>query len=209
MRYLVGFVLVLMALGTLRIVGCGDEGCVTNEDCDDGNPCTRDSCIRYDPDAPITCDVVHSYCQHLPEMDGTPCGPGMVCVGLRCQENLCQDVVCDDGLECTEDECDIHDGECYFTNICDDDDDCTEDFCNPENGLCDFTTLVEDGEFCGIVKDGSELIGVCEAGVCVGGACDPESTEVYECPVGEADYFCCPGWGYCNFGDPTCWGAPP
>jgi hypothetical protein len=65
--------------------------------------------------------------------------------------------------------------------------------------LCDFTTLVEDGEGCGIVADGVDLIGVWEAGVGVGGATDPDSSEPYECPIGEIDYFCCLGWGYCSF----------
>ncbi|UCD23448.1 MAG: hypothetical protein JSW51_10405 [Gemmatimonadota bacterium] len=210
MRWLIGFVLLLLGLGTLRMVGCGEEdrSCVDAEDCDDGNPCTRDSCVSYDPDAPITCDVVRR-CRHWPEDDGTPCGSGEICVDGVCGENLCKDVVCDDGLDCTEGECDLRDGKCYFTNLCDDDDDCTKDICNPENGLCDFTTLAEDGTGCGLTQDRLELIGVCEAGVCVGGACDPESTEVYECPIGEVDYFCCPGWGYCIFGDPTCWGVPP
>ena len=42
MRWLVGFVLLLLALGTLRTVGCGDDDPCGG--CDDGNPCTRDVC---------------------------------------------------------------------------------------------------------------------------------------------------------------------
>ena len=43
MRHWVVLVLFLFALGTLRVVACGEEdvSCVDDEDCDDGNPCTR------------------------------------------------------------------------------------------------------------------------------------------------------------------------
>jgi hypothetical protein len=195
MRHWLVLVLFLLGLGTLRVAACGeDPSCLSDEDCDDGNPCTIDYCWRYDPDDPMGCEVVrrcgHSYWQ----LDGTPCGSDKICVGGTCRENLCKDDVCDDGLECTEDECDIYDGTCDYTNLCDDGDDCTEDICNPEDGLCDFTTLAEDGTGCGFDEG---QIGICKAGACVG-PCDPRSNQIYPCP-GEPipDYFCCPGREYC------------
>jgi hypothetical protein len=77
--------LFLFALGTLRVVACGEEdtSCVDDEDCDDGNPCTRDWCHSYDPDAPITCEVVQR-CRNWPEADGTSCGSGKVCADGEC-----------------------------------------------------------------------------------------------------------------------------
>jgi hypothetical protein len=46
MRYLVGFVFV-PALGTLRLVGCGDEAeCGRDDDCDDRSVCTVDRCLN-------------------------------------------------------------------------------------------------------------------------------------------------------------------
>jgi len=94
MRYLVGFVLFLLALGTLRLVGCGDP-CWSDSDCDDGNPCTNDICWGdpyqggYDPDAPwLDCSGRDYYCRN-PEVDtGTPCevdGQPGVCGGGRCR----------------------------------------------------------------------------------------------------------------------------
>ena len=52
MRYLAGFVFFLLALGTLRVVGCGDASPCGN--CDDGNPCTMDTCAKTTTYAPIT-----------------------------------------------------------------------------------------------------------------------------------------------------------
>jgi hypothetical protein len=195
MRHWVVLVLFLFALGTLRVVACGEEdrSCVEDEDCDDGNPCTEDWCYSYDPDAPITCEVVQR-CGHLPEDDGTSCGSGKVCVLGACIENLCEDVVCEDGNACTDDTCDYEDGMCHFTSRCDDGDDCTEDICNPLDGSCDSTTPAEDGTACGWYEG---LLGMCSAGACVG-PCDPGSNQIYPCP-GEPvpDYFCCPGREYC------------
>ena len=114
MRWLIGFVLLLLALGTLRTVGCGDESPCGN--CDDGNPCTRDWCHSYDPDAPMHCAVVHE-CANTPVDDGTPCGSGKVCVRGVCGENLCEGVDCDDRQECTQDECDYVVGSCIHHNI--------------------------------------------------------------------------------------------
>ena len=59
MRYLIGFVLLLLALGTLRVVGCGDEEaripCQTDEACDDDNECTDDVCLNPRPNEPGNC----------------------------------------------------------------------------------------------------------------------------------------------------------
>jgi hypothetical protein len=47
MRYLFGF-LCVCALGVMPLVGCGEteESCVGDEQCDDGNACTRDYCYE-------------------------------------------------------------------------------------------------------------------------------------------------------------------
>ena len=212
MKWLLSLVLVLLAVGTLRVVGCGGDEC---GGCDDGDPCTEDRCV-YAPegfwniDLNIGCspeDPNDYHCTHRTRPDGFPCGGGNVCVDGGCTENLCQDVVCDDGLGCTEDECDFRDGTCHFPNLCDDENECTEDICDPDNGLCDFTTLAEDGSRCDFTLDPGHgdplrLIGVCEAGVCVAGVCNPESIEIYQCPLEEIDSYCCPGWDYCIRGSP-------
>jgi hypothetical protein len=197
MRHWVVLVLFLFALGTLRVVACGGDGsCVDDENCDDGNPCTEDRCISYDPDAPL-CEVVQR-CSHSQVADGTSCGSGKVCADGECGENRCEGVVCDDDNACTDDECNYVDGTCYFPSVvCDDRNECTYDTCDPADG-CIFTP--DQG------KDGTECFndlrsppfGVCEAGVCVA-PCDPTSEQLLRCPIGPLEHlFCCPGSDTCR-----------
>ena len=190
MRHWVVLILFLLALGALRMVGCGDEGPCGS--CDDGNPCTMDTCVSG---GEVLCEVAHR-CEHLPVTDGTPCGSGEICVEGVCGENLCEGVVCDDGIECTGDTCDYVDGECVFTNLCDDNDSCTQNTCDPADGMCDFTTRTEDGTPC----SEDERFGICEAGACVG-PCNPASDEASLCPIeGPDEFVCCPGREYCSYG---------
>ena len=111
MRYLVDFVLFLLALGTLRGVGCGEDASPYG-DCNDGDPCTEDRCT-YDTGGGFSCDPPDPgdyYCAHDRRPDGTPCGSGNVCVKGVCRENLCAGCVVD-GNQCTE-HCDYGTGAC-------------------------------------------------------------------------------------------------
>jgi hypothetical protein len=67
-------------------------------DCDDGNPCTNDSCSG------------EFGCVHVSVRDGTPCGSLDAChAPSRCSGGECVDgapVDCDDGNPCTADSCD-------------------------------------------------------------------------------------------------------
>lgn len=161
MKWLLSLILVLLAVGTLRTVGCGDEDPCGG--CDDGNPCTRDVCDRYNTSGTISCDPDdYDYrCVYPSVPDGTSCGGGNVCVGGVCGENLCADCE-DDGDECTRD-CDYATGSCDYLPIregaacdtgqhsgicisgvctaceeldCDDGNLCTHDSCNLERGGC-------------------------------------------------------------------------
>jgi hypothetical protein len=99
MRYLVGFVLILAAVGVVRLVGCGETShCVGDWDCDDDNPCTYGVCVGghgsgypYDPDASwLDCSSPTSpfYCDHREVDDGTSCeidGQYGVCESGDCQ----------------------------------------------------------------------------------------------------------------------------
>ena len=72
--------------------------CDDDEDCDDGNPCTIDSCTAGEcayQDASDACD------------DGDPCTVNDECGGGACAGTP---MSCDDENECTEDKC--KDGEC-------------------------------------------------------------------------------------------------
>jgi hypothetical protein len=174
MRHWVVLVLFLFALGTLRVVACGGDGsCVDNEDCDDGNPCTRDWCPEppgFDFDFSLCGGDDGQTCQHSWSDDGTPCGSGKVCVDGVCGENLCEGVVCDDGIECTGGTCDYVDGTCDFAPVvCDDNNECTEDTCNPTIG-CEHAAAA-DGTPC---RGGPWI---CQEGSCAGYMQDFESLE--------------------------------
>jgi len=176
MRHWIVLILFLLGLGTLRVVACGEESCVKDADCNDGNPCTGDWC---EEPGLFSCDSEPT-CRHGWREDGTPCGSGKVCVGGVCGENLCEDVVCDDGDGCTDDHCAYVDGSCYVTpTVCNDQNECTEDGCDPADG-CKWTP-VEDGTFC--------FEGVCRAGACVlpTDACTNAADLAAVCDPGFAD----------------------
>lgn len=192
MRHWVVLMLFLLALGTLRMVGCGDyedEGCELYP-CEDvvcppdDNECTVEYCSDGD-------------CRSKPVEDGKPCtGHGLsgVCVNGVCGENLCEGVACDDGDACTEGTCDYVDGKCDFAVVvCDDQDECTKNRCDSVDG-CIFPTA-EDGTRCGDPRPYFEKM--CEAGVCVM-PCDPTTEEIYPCPIKDLAFLvCCPGSEYC------------
>jgi hypothetical protein len=82
--------------------------CDPPPDCDDGNPCTQDSC-----------DPATGTCVHTPVPDGTPCNDGNPCTqNDTCINGACVStpVNCDDGIACTQDSCDPASG-CVHTPV--------------------------------------------------------------------------------------------
>lgn len=106
---------------------CGE--CSDNGDCDDGIACTVD-----------TCNLDMHECQHTANnaacSDGVFCNGAEVCVlGVGCQD--VPDLVCDDGLACTQDSCSESQDRCVFSPInsrCNDANPCTDDACSPITG---------------------------------------------------------------------------
>ncbi len=131
-------------------------GCTSDADCDDGNPCTADSCEGLE-------------CLNSPVADGTACSDGLYCtVADACNQGKCQaaprdcnqgaascklgvclededrcelrdeadGTPCADGLYCTEgDQCAA--GDCIGgQRDCDDGDVCTGDGCDEDNNRC-------------------------------------------------------------------------
>ena len=114
---------------SLCMVGRCDAGvCVFPPECDDGDACTVDTCLRPDtvcqhtpvgcddgnPCTTDSCDHVRG-CQHLAVADGTMCDDdGDVCNGAEtCIAGACthgEPPECDDHDECTQDGCDRHTG---------------------------------------------------------------------------------------------------
>ncbi len=130
-----------------------------NQRCDDGSLCTEDIC---DAD---------SGCRWSPDNEGQVCTTASNLEG-SCENGICvpdctQNEDCNDGIECTQDVCDLSIGKCTYRamdNRCDDDNDCTDDSCNPTQGCIfdkDDTNACDDGLFC-------TAIDYCSDGSCMG-----------------------------------------
>ena len=158
--------------------------------CDDGNPCTADSC---DPASGCTktaddgklCDADGNACTLADHCEGSTCTAGkpVVCdntnpcskascdaISGKCVGKSLQDgAPCEDGTVCTQgDVCKT--GECLGKIVsCDDNNPCTGNSCDPITG-CGATNL--DGLGCD--DDNPCTIGdLCKAGACVKGATKP------------------------------------
>ncbi len=148
--------------------------------CDDGNPCTNDSCAG-------------GACAHTNNTkscnDGNACTTGDVCSGGQCGGGA--PLSCDDGNPCTDDGCNPGAGCTHAPNavpcddgdactlgdhcaggacagggglVCDDGNPCTDDGCLPASG-CAFepnTQPCDDGDPCSVGD-------ACAGGLCAGG----------------------------------------
>lgn len=107
--------------------------CLVNADCNDGNPCTDDSCVS-------------NACVYQAVSDGTPCDDGLYCNGT----DTCQSGVCtlgappcpDDGNPCTDDCVETTDT-CYVCNAVNTTDPCCQDPVCASEEVC----LVSINEF--------------------------------------------------------------
>lgn len=113
-------------------IGACDPGgsCIpgSQKGCDDGNPCTDD-----------TCDPATGGCIGTPN-DNNPCSDNDVCtIGDHCSNGVCvggsQHPNCDDGNICTDDSCDWVIG-CNHIPHCVDGNACTVDVCDPTTAAC-------------------------------------------------------------------------
>jgi len=134
-----GFTSVVMTLGgQLFDHARGDLDspyCDDHASCDDGDPCTSDSC------SPGGC--VHTETAGCCEAD-LECADGNTCTQDSCEANQCVNlpISLEDGNVCTLDQCDPESGLfhlpitgcCLFDSACNDFNDCTRDTC--EANLC-------------------------------------------------------------------------
>ncbi|MBM4352202.1 MAG: hypothetical protein FJ109_00155 [Deltaproteobacteria bacterium] len=154
------------------------DGTIDGEICDDGDACTKDSC------------VAETGCQHEP-LTGTSCDDGDVCtLADHCDDGTCtgSGIDCDDGNLCTSDSCDPTGGCVYTFNntACDDSDPCTVgDSC--KEGSCQGTSVpcdCQDDSDCAKLEDGNLCNGTlfCD----VEGfpqKCAVKPTSIIECPA--------------------------
>lgn len=185
---------------------CTDGACVpqnvVSNDCDDQNPCTQDRC-----DLP-------GGCTHTP-VTGVACVLADPCKLGACNQGKCivpAGATCDDGNDCTLDECKPEEGGCLHTVLsdiaCNDDDACTvEDTCF--EGACRGLVLnCDDGNIC--TQDGCDGITGCwhditDNACCVGGVskCDDANPCTNdECTADGLGCLNTPNTAACNDKDP-------
>jgi hypothetical protein len=148
--------------------------------CDDGNPCTVDTCLPAlgcknatkvcaddDPCTIDACDLNSGDCTHTadPCDDGNACTTGSCKAGQGCLFTV---VDCSDGDGCTSDGCAPATGCTNAPLDCDDGQTCTQDSCDPKQGCvhdkpagakcCQNAADCDDGNPC--------VVHACQAGVC-------------------------------------------
>jgi len=173
-----------------------DERCVggsctsSPRNCNDGNPCTADSC---NPSAG---------CLNVALLDGTSCSDGQACDGLEtCASGTCRAGTppsCDDHNFCTTDSCDNVTG-CRHVPVgacCNSDSDCTD---------ADQCTI---GEHCLVSHTcASQALGCSDGNPCTTDGCNPASGCVHAPTSGPCnDGLACTTGDACNAGQ--CAGTP-
>jgi hypothetical protein len=138
-------------------------GCTTNGECDDGDPCTSDTCSggQCQHSAVSGCCTQSSQCD-----DKDPCTADS-CSSNKCQHSTIsgcctQSSQCDDKDPCTTDSCSSNkcqhstvSGCCTTDSQCDDGDVCTADSCSSNkcqhssvSGCCTKDSQCDDGNVC-------------------------------------------------------------
>ncbi len=177
-------------------VGCTIDTCVASAcqskpKCDDGKPCTLDTCDSKTGlcTASVPPTSVGKACD-----DGDACTSATICTGkgdcagtaLICDDKdlctadscdkqkgcghvaLAEGAPCDDGLGCTKDEtCKAN--ACVGTKVCDDGDPCTLDLCDPKTAACSTQPIA----FCKVCSSASDCAdgSSCTTDACSQGMC--------------------------------------
>jgi len=161
--------------------------CASDADCDDGNPCSDDTCSD-------------GFCSH--DANLASCDDGIFCNGAdTCSDGACQvhaGTPCDDGVGCTVDSCDEVGDECAN---------------QPDDSVCDDGGYCNGAEFCDSLLDcqGGLPVG-CDDGVaCTVDVCDEAGTT---CTHAADDSICddgtfCNGAETCDVAGGCLSGAPP
>ena len=167
-----------------------DPVCTFDEDCDDGNVCTIDTC------------TARGFCAYENAPNGTSCPDDLFCNGEEtCQGGVCLSLApvdCDDGIGCTTDVCDVGLDECVSTpSACNDDGTCDYPCETATNCPGDCT-----GCACKVDLDGSgvvnltDILGVLE---CADGGTPPAGVS-----CDDADLNCDGIVSYCDVGVAYC-----
>lgn len=170
--------------------------------CDDGVACTSDRCDEASQSCVFEADHLRCdnalFCDGAEQCDATAgCLPGeSPCVGGLCDEAGARCVAClvdehcDDGIDCTEDRCDVAKGICGNAgndNACDDQNPCTLTACEPTGCVttpiadcCASDEDCDDGSFCSGVERCVDHLCIAGADPCASGSLCDEVTDLCE-----------------------------
>jgi hypothetical protein len=186
--------------------------------CDDGNPCTEDSC---DPIRPIIGPLGDPTVFRLGACVNTPkdCSDENPCTEDRCNPTTGACVYveksCADKNPCTIDSCDLATGKCIHTaKNCDDGNACTIDQCSVRTGNCVYTAVVCNDsnactiDWCDATGCKADAITCDDDNLCTTDSCDPLTGCKYvavDCDDGNACTIdsCNPALG-CQHSDISC-----
>ncbi|HET6337662.1 MAG TPA: hypothetical protein VFG30_30760 [Polyangiales bacterium] len=187
--------------GRVALVCVGGQ--IVNQSCDDGDPCTVDSCdVRGCHHVAIVCN------------DDNPCTVDQCNPSGACTFEPALNTACDDGDACTSGDACTASGSCSAGTPVDPDDGnpCTVDACDPSTGMshvadvgasCDDANLCSENDVCTAAGmcEGAPRPDVADDDPCTADACDPATGNVTHTivPAGAS----CSDGDVCN-GDDTC-----
>ena len=169
--------------------------------CDDGDPCTTDTCVQGAGcvNEPVDCD------------DGDACTDDACRPGVG--DCVSTPVPCDDGDACTDNRCDPTAGCTATPTPCGDADACTVDSCDPATGCRSDPVSCDDGDPCTVdacdpVLGCQYVADDCDDGnPCTDGVCQPDVGCVYADVAGPCeDGYPCTEGDVCVAG--ACVGGP-
>ena len=204
---------------------CIDGACTpgTPLNCNDGDPCTDDSCVAGEGCAYFNNDAscsdgsactVGDQCANGECVAGAPmaCDDGNLCTDDSCSEesgcsHLPNTVACDDGNDCTTGDL-CQSGQCFGSQAvdCDDSNVCTDDACVPAGGCvhllndapCDDNDVCTTGDHCQLGECGHSGEFTCDDNnVCTTDSC----AALTGCQFASVDGGDCTDANLCTIGD--------
>ena len=144
--------------------------------CDDGNPCTTDSC---DPASGCTKTVDDG---KACDADGNACTAADHCVGATC--TIGKAVVCDNTNVCTKNTCDPVNGKCVGKAV-------------QEGAPCDDSTVCTQADVCKTGECVGKIVSCDDNNPCTGNSCDP----ITGCSTTNLEGIACDDDNPCTVGD--------
>lgn len=160
-------------------VDAPEAGCQSDNECDDGDPCTTNTCDRAT--GRCTSQLIAGCCTSAAQCDDgdvctlDACGSDRRCARAPVMGCCTTAEQCNDMNRCTRDECVANRcqsstiaGCCSSNAQCDDRNMCTNDTCNMTTGLCERSPVMQCCGSAAMCDDGDACtVDACESNACV------------------------------------------